>query len=49
MTKVITRKENIKNWTSLKGYKYFKRKFIRFYLYILINKLLGFEVEILDE
>lgn len=49
MITVIVKKENEQNCTSYKASKNFKRKGIRYLLYVLKWKIKGFEVNTIKE
>lgn len=49
MIRITIKKENLTNWTSLKETRVFKHKFIAYYIYKMFYKILGYEVEVLDE
>lgn len=48
MITVITKKENKLNCTSYKGIQNFKKKRLKYFIYILVSKLKGYEIEVLE-
>lgn len=47
MITVITKKEDKLKSTNYKGIRIFKRKGLSYLFYILINKIKGYEIEVL--
>lgn len=48
MITVITKKEDVLCCTSYKGLRRFKRKGIKFALYIAISKIRGYKIEVVN-
>lgn len=48
MITVITKKEDVLCYTSYKGLRRFKRKGIKFALYIAISKIRGYKIEVVN-
>lgn len=48
MITVITKKEDKLKSTNYKGIRTFKRKGLSYFVYILISKIKGYEIEVLE-